>query len=76
MSRLFLFLLLMVLGVAIAAFLVSIWNSAYEAGRAAMRPVLQGGKGGLMAPTGIQKIAFVALIVLMLGVTSGWLGGL
>ncbi len=29
-----------------------------------------------MTPTRFQKIAYVALIVVMFGVTSGWLGGL
>jgi hypothetical protein len=29
-----------------------------------------------MRPTTFQKIAFAALLVLMFGVTTGWLGGL
>lgn len=29
-----------------------------------------------MKQTGIQKIAFAALIVVMFGVCTGWLGGL
>jgi hypothetical protein len=29
-----------------------------------------------MTPTSLQKIAFAALLVLMFGVTTGWLGGL
>jgi hypothetical protein len=29
-----------------------------------------------MRPTSLQKIAFAALLVLMFGVTTGWLGGL
>lgn len=29
-----------------------------------------------MSQTGIQKAAYVALIVLMFGVCTGWLGGL
>ena len=29
-----------------------------------------------MSGTGVQKIAYAALIVLLFGVTSGWLGGL
>lgn len=29
-----------------------------------------------MSSTGLQKFAYVALIVLLFGVTSGWLGGL
>lgn len=29
-----------------------------------------------MSGTALQKIAYVLLVLLMLGVTSGWLGGL
>jgi hypothetical protein len=29
-----------------------------------------------MAPTPFQKITYVALIVLLFGVSTGWLGGL
>lgn len=29
-----------------------------------------------MSPTGLQKTAYVALVVLLFGVSSGWLGGL
>jgi len=29
-----------------------------------------------MSGTGLQKFAYTALIVLLFGVTSGWLGGL
>lgn len=29
-----------------------------------------------MSGTGLQKVAYVLLIVLLFGVTSGWLGGL
>lgn len=29
-----------------------------------------------MAPNGIQKAAYIALIVVLFGVSSGWLGGL
>ena len=29
-----------------------------------------------MSGNGVQKIAFVALLILLIGVTSGWLGGL
>ncbi len=29
-----------------------------------------------MSPTGLQKIAYAALLVLLFGVASGWLGGL
>jgi hypothetical protein len=29
-----------------------------------------------MTPSGIQKVAYTALIVLLFGVATGWLGGL
>lgn len=29
-----------------------------------------------MSQTGVQKIAYVALLVLLFGVCTGWLGGL
>jgi hypothetical protein len=29
-----------------------------------------------MTPSGIQKIAYLALVVLLFGVATGWLGGL
>lgn len=29
-----------------------------------------------MSPTGLQKIAYAALLILLFGVASGWLGGL
>ncbi len=30
----------------------------------------------IMAPIGLRKIAFVALVILLLGVTSGMIGGM
>lgn len=30
----------------------------------------------IMGPNGLRKAAYVALIVLLFGVSSGWLGGL
>ncbi|TMM51845.1 hypothetical protein [Sulfitobacter sabulilitoris] len=76
MTRLFLFLALLVVVVAISAVLVSIWVTAYDAGRAALRPIFASGTGGAMTPTGFQKIAYLALLLLLVGVTTGWLGGL
>jgi len=31
---------------------------------------------GQMAPTAFQKVAYAALIVLLFGVATGWLGGM
>tara|TARA_R110002094_G_scaffold206657_1_gene177237 strand:- start:135 stop:365 length:231 start_codon:yes stop_codon:yes gene_type:complete len=76
MARLFLIVVLAAVFVAIVAILVSIWNSAVTAGARSLRPYFNTDKDGMMAPSGFQKVAFVALIVVLFGVTSGWLGGL
>lgn len=76
MARLFLILLLAAVFVAIVAILVSLWNAALTAGTRRLRPYFNSGEDGMMAPSGIQKVAFVTLIVVLFGVTSGWLGGL
>ena len=34
------------------------------------------GKDGAMTPTTLQKVAYSALLALLIGVTTGWLGGL
>ena len=78
MGRLLLLLAVLALAVAIVAILVSIWDAAYDGGRRFARPFFGNGPNGedsLMAPTDFQKIAYVALILLLLGVASGWLGG-
>ena len=33
-------------------------------------------RGFTMSQTGIQKIAYAALVVVLFGVATGWLGGL
>jgi cell division protein FtsX len=76
MARIVLILLAAVAIVAFAAFLVSIWHTAYRSGRRALRPMFGPSEGSLMAPTGFQKVAYVALILLLTGVSLGWLGGL
>ena len=45
-------------------------------GRRALQPVFGPTKDGVMAPTALQKVAYVALIALLFGTTSGWLGGM
>lgn len=68
--------------VALAALVVIILGAASLLGRAAdgagtaLRPIWGGERGNMMAPTTFQKIAFGALLVLLLGLTSGFLGGL
>lgn len=76
MSRILLFLAMLAVAVAIAVFLLSIWRGIWLAGQDMARPIARAGFGGRMAPNGVQKIAYVALIVVMFGVATGWLGGL
>lgn len=75
MGRLFLLAALLMVIVAFVAILVSIWNSVFAAGRDGLRTYAGFGKDGVMAPTGLQKAAYIALIVLLFGVATGWLGG-
>ena len=76
MARILMFL------VALAALVVIILGAASLLGRAAdsagtaLRPIWGSKRGNLMAPTPFQKIAYGALLVVLLGVTSGFLGGL
>lgn len=75
MARLLFIVILLVAIVAIVAIVVSVLGKAAQAGQEALRPIYGSREGGLMAPTTFQKIAYTALIVLMCGVASGWLGG-
>ncbi|MBD3662645.1 hypothetical protein [Sulfitobacter aestuariivivens] len=76
MGRLFLIFALLAVIVAFVAILVSVWNTIFAAGRDGLRTYGGFGKDGVMAPTGLQKAAYVALIVVLFGVATGWLGGL
>lgn len=76
MARLLLFLILAVALVAIAVFVMSVWSGMVQKGRRAASPVPGTRKGDVMAPNGYRKLGYVALIVLLIGVTSGWIGGL
>ncbi|MFK7837884.1 MAG: hypothetical protein AB8B60_16870 [Sulfitobacter sp.] len=76
MARLFLILMTLAVCVAIAAVLYAIWTSIVTEGQRRLAPVLGKSKESLMAPTGIQKAAYIALIVVLFGVASGWLGGM
>lgn len=75
MGRALLFLILCVAVVAFAAFVVSVVREAARAGKQIMRPVSGPDDRGTVMPKEIRKAAVVALIVLLFGVTSGWLGG-
>ncbi len=76
MGRLFLLVALIAVIVAFVAILVSIWNSVFAPGQDGLRTYMGFGKDGVMAPTGLQKAAYIALIVVLFGVASGWLGGI
>tara|TARA_R110002124_G_scaffold263299_1_gene429624 strand:+ start:1325 stop:1555 length:231 start_codon:yes stop_codon:yes gene_type:complete len=76
MGRLFLVALFVGVIIAIVVILGSIWNSTVDQGRRALQPVFGPTKDGVMAPTALQKIAYVALLALLFGTTAGLLGGL
>lgn len=76
MSRLLLFVVIIALVVAIVALLVTIAGRILEAGRAAFEPLDEYSKEGRMAPTPFQQITYAALILLLLGIATGWFGGL
>lgn len=76
MARVFLILLMAAVAIALAMVV-------YDAGSRMLRAGLDGNRTSLgqtgkhdMAPSGIQKAAYIALIVVLFGVASGWLGGL
>jgi hypothetical protein len=76
MARLFLILILLA---AIAVFVVilhAIWTAIVEAGQRGRLPTTGPFEGSNMVPSGIQKAAYIALILVLFGVASGWLGGL
>jgi len=76
MARLFLLAVLLAAIVVMVLMLTSAFTTAAEAGRDLLRTATGSEKRGTMAPTSLQKIAYVALIIVLFGVASGWLGGL
>lgn len=76
MGRLFLFVVLLAALVAIVLLLVTMLGRILEAGQNMLGPINGQNKEGLMVPTPFQKITYAALIVLLFGVATGWLGGL
>lgn len=76
MSRLLLFIIIIALVVAIVALLVTIAGRVLDAGRSAFEPRDEYSKEGRMVPTPFQQITYAALILLLLGIATGWLGGL
>lgn len=76
MGRLILFVAIVALLVAIVAIVLTITARLLPAGRATIDPAATQQNEGMMVPTPFQKITYVALIVLLFGVATGWLGGL
>ena len=76
MGRLFLFAALFALILVIGYVLLTIVTRILGAGQNMLRPPNGLNKEGLMVPTPFQKITYAALIVLLFGVATGWLGGL
>ncbi len=76
MVRLFLVLILFAAVVAFVVILHAIWTAIVETGQRGLRPMTGPIEGSNMAPSGIQKASYIALIIVLFGVASGWLGGL
>jgi uncharacterized membrane protein YjgN (DUF898 family) len=76
MSRLFLFVVLLALLAFTVMVLLTIVTRMIEAGQTALRSPDAQKNEGLMIPTPFQKITYAALVVLLFGVATGWLGGL
>ncbi|SFS38210.1 hypothetical protein SAMN04488040_0112 [Sulfitobacter marinus] len=76
MGRLFLFAALFALILVVGYLLITIVARILGAGQNTLRPPNGLDKEGLMIPTPFQKITYAALIVLLFGVATGWLGGL
>lgn len=76
MGRLLLFFALLALLIAIVIILMTIFLRTLDVGQKMLVPFYGQNKEGQMIPTPFQKITYVALIVLLFGVATGWLGGL
>ncbi|MFV8557914.1 hypothetical protein ACNQ62_07560 [Sulfitobacter sp. SBS6] len=76
MGRLLVFVATLALIVAFGAVLVTIIARILDAGRRASTPAHGQEVYRPMAPTPFQKITYAALVVLLFGVSTGWLGGL
>lgn len=76
MARVFLFLIVLAFCIALVAMLYSIWTTIRQASDRHLRPIFGLTEENDMAPSGIQKAAYIALIVMLFGVASGWLGGM
>ncbi|MEM6940437.1 MAG: hypothetical protein AAF943_03705 [Pseudomonadota bacterium] len=76
MARLFLILAFLAALAATAIVLASVSRKTIAEGTRDLRAPIAALEDRTMASSGVQKAAFVALIVVLFGVASGWLGGL
>ena len=76
MGRVLIILAAVAVVVVFVVMLHGLWRTVSSQTRAGLRTYAGFGKEGEMAPSGLQKVAYIALLVVLLGVTSGWLGGL
>lgn len=76
MVRLLLIAILLVAFAACVVILASIVTKVTTAGAGRMASANAELKDASMTSPGIQKAAYVALIIVLFGVASGWLGGL
>jgi cell division protein FtsX len=76
MVRLFLIATLIGALIAIVVILASTLHHLINTGKPGLHPAEGHTKDQDMASSGIQKAAYIALIIVLFGVASGWLGGL
>jgi hypothetical protein len=76
MGRLILAALFIGVCIAIVAIVLSFWDDMQKRHNRRTPSPFEPAKDTPMASTGVKKTAYVALIVVLFGVASGWLGGL
>ncbi len=76
MARLILILMFCLALAAIVAILASLITRLVSAQSRRLNTTSGLSKDEDMASSGIQKAAYIALIIVLFGVASGWLGGL
>ncbi|KIN61743.1 hypothetical protein Z945_2736 [Sulfitobacter noctilucae] len=76
MARLFLIVIAIVIMLVMVAVIYSVVRSMAQSAQDGLRTMTGSGEGTQMAPSGIQKTAYIALIIVLFGTAAGWLGGL
>lgn len=76
MARLLLILVAAAVCVGVIVILASAWSSLMGTNQRTSGSALANAESGWMGSGQLRKLAYVALIVVLFGVTSGWLGGL